>query len=246
MDRNEDHDRTDRLGSRTWPETEATSSSLLLLPLGATEQHGPHLPLATDTIIAGAWAAGVAARIDGAVAAPPLPFGSSGEHQHFAGTLSIGGPALHLVAIELARSAASSFGRLAFLSGHAGNDHTMRQVIEQLRDEGHDALHLVPTWATERFGPVDAHAGRIETSLMLHLRPELVRLERAEAGAVEPLTDLLDDLIASGVRAVSANGVLGDPAGASAEEGLRLLDDLIDRTVDRLTGPAPPRPSAPS
>lgn len=243
MDRQQDHDRTTRLGSRTWPETEATTPSLLLVPLGATEQHGPHLPLATDTLIAEAWAAGVAARIDRAVVAPPLPYGSSGEHQGFVGTLSIGGPALHQVIIELARSAASSFDRIAFLSGHAGNDGTLRQAVDQLRHEGHDAIHLVPTWPNGRFGPIDAHAGRVETSLLLHLRPDLVQLDRAEPGAVEPLAELLPDLVEHGVRAVSANGVLGDPAGASAGEGARLLDDLIERTATRLSEPPHGRPA---
>ncbi|MEL6982150.1 MAG: mycofactocin biosynthesis peptidyl-dipeptidase MftE, partial [Actinomycetota bacterium] len=208
--------------------------------LGATEQHGPHLPLATDTIIAEAWAVGVAERIEGAVAAPALPYGSSGEHQSFAGTLSIGGPALHHVAVELARSASPGFTRLDFLSGHAGNDGTLREVVDQLRHEGHDAIHLVPTWSTERFGPIDAHAGRVETSLLLHLRPDLVRLDEAEPGAVEPLSELLADLVRGGVGAVSANGVLGDPSGSTAEEGRRLLDDLIDRTVERLDRPEPP------
>src|SRR4051812_45881757 len=92
---------------------EATGD-LLVFPLGATEQHGPHLPLGTDTIIANA----LAASLD-AVVAPALPYGSSGEHAGFAGTLSIGRDALITVLVELVRS--SSFARVLFVSGHGGD-----------------------------------------------------------------------------------------------------------------------------
>jgi len=236
--RADDHAKNDRLGSRTWPETASNGASLLLVPLGATEQHGPHLPFDTDTIIATAWAERVAAAIDDAIVAPPLPYGSSGEHQAFPGTLSIGGPVLRQVVVELARSAANTFDRVVLLSGHAGNDSALRAATEQLGDEGHDIVHLVPTWSTDRFGPIDAHAGRTETSLLLHLAPGLVRLDRAEAGNTEDLTTVLERLVADGVAAVSPNGVLGDPGGASAQEGRILLDDLVDRTVEQLSRPS--------
>lgn len=212
-------------------------ASMLLIPLGASEQHGPHLPIETDTIIATAWADAVAARMDGAVVAPPLPYGSSGEHQDFPGTLSIGGPVLQQVVIELARSAAETFDRLVLLSGHAGNDGALREATGQLRHEGHDVLHLVPWWPTGSFGPIDAHAGRTETSLLLHLAPDRVRLELAEAGNTDDLADVLDRLMADGVAAVAPNGVLGDPGGATADEGRSLLANLVERTVERLSRP---------
>ncbi|MEM9561416.1 MAG: mycofactocin biosynthesis peptidyl-dipeptidase MftE [Actinomycetota bacterium] len=222
----------------TWSETtrpaDGSGRSTLLVPLGATEQHGPHLPLATDTLIARAWAEAVADRLPAAVVAPALPFGSSGEHQGFAGTLSIGGPALRLVVVELARSAAETFDRLVLLSGHAGNLGPLTEAADQLRYEGHDVIDLVPTWPAGRGFAVDAHAGRTETSLLLHLHPELVRLELAEPGRTDDLAELIERLMAEGVRAVAANGVLGDPTGASAEEGRRLFGDLVDRTVDTI------------
>ncbi len=238
MTRPNEHVQRSRLGPRTWPETASNNASALLIPLGATEQHGPHLPFETDTIIATAWADGVAAALDGAVAAPPLPYGSSGEHQAFPGTLSIGGPILRQVVIELARSAANSFDRVVLLSGHAGNRSALRTATDQLRHEGHDITDLVPTWPTGRFGPIDAHAGRTETSLLLHLAPHSVDLDRAEAGNTDALADVLDRLMTDGVAAVSPNGVLGDPAGASAEEGRILLADLVDRTVEQLSQPS--------
>src|SRR5689334_2633361 len=92
-------------------------AGVIVVPLGATEQHGPHLPLGTDTTIACALASGLAAARE-VVVAPALPYGSSGEHAGFEGTLSIGQAALELVLIELVRSAASP---VLFVSAHGGN-----------------------------------------------------------------------------------------------------------------------------
>src|SRR5205807_5160572 len=98
--------RLSRLGDARWTElTDRVSESLLVVPLGSTEQHGPHLPLSTDTDIAVALAERLAARRPHVVVAPALPYGSSGEHAGFAGTLSIGQAALEHVVIELVRSA---------------------------------------------------------------------------------------------------------------------------------------------
>ena len=190
--------------------TAAVTGDLLVVPLGATEQHGPHLPLGTDTIIATALAAlGFPPSI-----APALPYGSSGEHAGFAGTLSIGREALVGVLVELVRSAA--FERVLFVCAHGGNAEPLAAAVQQLREEGHAVWAWSPRWDG------DAHAGRVETSLMLALAPTLVGAAR-DAGNVEPLAALMPRLRAGGVRAVSPNGVLGDPAGASAEEGRALL-----------------------
>ncbi len=208
----------------------------LIVPLGATEQHGAHLPLNTDTVIATAWAEAVADRLSGAVVAPPLPYGSSGEHQSFPGTLSIGQDALRIVVVELVRSASHSFDRVVLLSGHAGNAAPLRAAAQQMRNEGHDVIDLFPTWS-DVFDvdgmpiPIDAHAGLTEVSLMLHLRPQAVDQSRAAAGAVEPVSTMLEELMAGGVAAVSPNGVLGDPRGADGDKGRRLLEDLVERTV---------------
>lgn len=203
----------------TWPEVEAraaTRSTTLLIPLGATEQHGPHLPLGTDTAIAVAIAEGAAAGVPGAIVAPALPYGSSGEHQGFAGTLSIGAEATELVLVEMARSATETFDRVLFVNAHGGNAAPLAAAVRRLRAESRD----VRAWSP-RFGG-DAHAGRTETSLLLALEAS-VRVEFAEAGNAAPLADLIDDLREDGVAAVSPNGVLGDPVGASAAEGRALL-----------------------
>jgi creatinine amidohydrolase len=223
-----------RLADATWPEVEAragAASTTLLVPLGATEQHGPHLPIGTDATIAVALAEGAAAEVPGAIVAPALPYGSSGEHQDFAGTLSIGAEATELVLIELGRSATETFDRVLFVNAHGGNVSPLTAAIRRLREESRD----VRAWSP-RFGG-DAHAGRTETSLMLALdarcgrpastpaerRSTAVRGELAEAGNTTPLADLIEALRAGGVCAVSENGVLGDPAGASAAEGRALL-----------------------
>ena len=187
---------------------------LLAVPVGATEQHGPHLPLTTDTDIAVA----LVRRLPGATAAPPLCFGSSGEHAGFPGTLSIGRPATLRVLIELGRSACESYAHVLFVSTHGGNAAPVARAVEYLRFEGRD----VRAWSP-RFGG-DAHAGRVETSLMLLLAPERVRMDLAEPGCTDDIGSLLPRLRREGVRAVSPNGILGDPTGATAAEGRELLE----------------------
>ena len=220
------------------PDGEPSRPSLVLLvPLGATEQHGPHLPLDTDTRIATAWATRLADRRDGLVVAPALPYGSSGEHQSFGGTLSIGADALTLVLVELIRSAAHHFAAVVLVNGHGGNAGPVADVVRRMTAEGHRVAGLAPRWDPTTVEALDAHAGRTETSLLLHLAPDLVDLDRAEVGEVAPLAQLMDRLRADGVGAVSANGVLGDPRGASVEEGAHLLEGLVTAalpTIDRL------------
>jgi creatinine amidohydrolase len=217
------------LADLTWPEAArlGAAGALLAVPLGSTEQHGPHLPLSTDTDIAVALATRLAARRPGVVVAPPVSYGSSGEHAGFAGTLSIGQHAVELVLTELGRSATGTFGHLVFVSAHGGNAAPARQAVARLRAESRDVLLWMPV---PRPGPdlplPDAHAGRTETALQLALTPGRVRAGLAEAGNTAPLSRLMPAMRASGIRAVSRNGVLGNPAGASAAEGARLLDQL--------------------
>lgn len=201
----------------------AGRARVLIVPLGSTEQHGPHLPVSTDSIIAEAWADAFAESIETpALVAPMLPYGAAGEHQSFAGTLSIGTEALVTVVIELCRSAAHRFDRIVVLSGHGGNADALHTAAHRLVAEAHRIDVVLPV-----LPGADAHGGRTETSLMLHLAPELVRLDLAERGATEPVAELLPRLRAGGVAAVSSNGVLGDPTGASAEEGRSILAALV-------------------
>ena len=121
-------------------------------------------------------------------------------------------------------SAARWASRLLIVNGHGGNLAPLTAAVDRLRCEGRDVVGWSASWSQG-----DAHAGRTETSLMLALRPSAVRLDSAVAGPTEPLPELLPRLRASGIAAVSASGVLGDPAGASAAEGERLLAELTAR-----------------
>jgi mycofactocin system creatininase family protein len=212
------------LADLAWPDAScAAAGAVLAVPIGATEQHGPHLPLTTDTDIAVALVRGLADARPDVVAAPPLAYGSSGEHAGFDGTLSIGREAVELVMVELARSASETFGRVLFVCAHGGNEAPLRRAEQRLRGEGRAVRAWLPGWSG------DAHAGRLETSLMLAIAPERVALGRATAGERTPLAELMPRLVGAGVRAVSPNGVLGDPAGASAAEGRALLAAEIAR-----------------
>ena len=207
------------LAELTW--TALPDRPVVLVPVGSTEQHGPHLPLETDTLIATAVARRLAADLDGFVA-PAVSIGASGEHQGFHGVLSIGTSALRLMLVELVRSLSLWTGRVVLVNAHGGNREALMLAVEQLRTEGHDVT-WVPCSATG-----DAHAGRTETSLLLHLAPWLVRPQHAEAGNTRPLGELITELVGGGVRAVSPNGVLGDPGGATAAEGARLFTDMVE------------------
>lgn len=232
-----------RLGDHTWTDLEAAPTPpLLLVPVGSTEQHGPHLPLDTDLRIAEALALRAAVRLrdgetdhqarhgtdadaaaDGVappsvLVAPGLTVTASGEHAGFPGTLSIGTTVLTDVVVELARSADWS-GGLVFVNGHGGNHEAMTRALATIEDEGRRAHAWWP-----RVRGADPHAGRTETSLMLALFPETVRRADAASGPVVPWARLRDQ----GVRAVSPSGVLGDPDGASTEEGRRVFEALVD------------------
>lgn len=211
------------LSATTSPDVPA--APLVLVPVGSLEQHGPHLPLDTDTVIADAVAHRVADRLDrtDVLVAPPVVYGASGEHQMFAGTASLGSEALSLLLIELTRSMRTWARDVVFVNAHGGNTTALTRAVGLLVAEGHSV-----GWVPCITDGADAHAGLTETSLMLHLRPEHVRLDCAEAGNTTPVGDLLPALVAGGVGAVSPNGVLGDPAGASPTLGERLLDLMTD------------------
>lgn len=203
----------------------AADGALLAVPLGSTEQHGPHLPLSTDTEIATALCAHlVEARTD-VLVAPPVPYGSSGEHAGFAGTLSIGQDVTEALVLELGRSACDTFAHVLFVSAHGGNAEPVSRAVTRLRAESRDVAVFLPKWDG------DPHAGRAETSLLLALRPHAVRPERMVAGDTRPMSELLPLLRSGGLRAVNENGILGDPTGAYADEGEALLAKLAAELV---------------
>lgn len=230
-----------RLGEATWNEVDAatrrmadddgTRSPILLIPIGSTEQHGPHLPLNTDTLVAEEIAGRALHRTTGLMLGPTISITASGEHAGFAGTLSIGTEVMSQVAIELGRSADWAAG-VVFVNGHGGNHEALARAVELLTAESRSVMSWWPKWRRRTDGgPPDLHAGRIETSLMLAIDPGLVRFELATDGPDLPLDDLLPRLRSDGVRSVSPSGVLGDPDGASGAEGERFISDFVDDLV---------------
>lgn len=199
----------------------------MIVPVGSLEQHGPHLPLDTDTRIAVA----VAEAVTDAWLAPAVAYGNSGEHEDFPGTVSIGAAALELLLVEYGRSACRWAERLLFVNGHGGNIPAVRAAAELLRYEARDVA-----WAPCASAGADPHAGRTETSILLHLDPSAVGDYRQIEPVSTPLAQLLPRLRTDGMRAVSPCGVLGDPAAATAAEGAAVLDamrvDLLAR-IDR-------------
>jgi mycofactocin precursor peptide peptidase len=203
----------------------AAAGAVLAVPLGATEQHGPHLPLSTDTDIAVALCQRLAAARDDVLVAPPVAYGSSGEHAGFPGTLSIGQAVLELLLVELGRSARLTFRHLLLVSAHGGNTGPVTRAVRRLREESHDVRLFVPRWDG------DPHAGHPETSMLLALDPSRVRMGRAAAGDRRPLAEVWPQLQSAGVAAVSESGVLGDPTRATAAAGRALLDELAAELI---------------
>jgi mycofactocin precursor peptide peptidase len=205
----------------------ATERPVVAIPVGSCEQHGPHLPLGTDTMIAGALAGRLAERRRDVpvLVGPALSVTSSGEHAGFAGTLSIGSAVTEATIVELARSADWASG-LVLVNWHGGNVGAVAEAVATIRAEGRNLLSWWP-----RIADGDAHAGRTETSIILALHPELVMPDRAVAGDVRPLAAIAGELHRHGVGAVSPSGVLGDPSDATLGEGRDLLDTLTDDLV---------------
>lgn len=221
------------LGANTWPDI--PDNAIVLVPLGSTEQHGPHLPFGTDSVIATAVAELAAPRVQlqtgqPVFVAPVLPYGASGEHQAFPGTISIGHDALRIVLIELIRSLSTWAQRIVFINGHGGNLPTLTAVIQQMQGEQHHVSTV--TCALE--SPTDAHAGHDETSVLMHLVPDHVQMDAIAPGNTQPLNAILADLMAHGVRPVSPTGVLGDPTTATPDHGERAMAALLDRVVQEI------------
>ena len=206
--------------SPTWPEV--PHNACVVIPVGSFEQHGPHLPLDTDTQIAAHLCTTAAHGINSVVIAPPLSITASGEHAGFPGTMSIGTEALTTVIVELVRSCAWAMG-VILVHGHGGNLAAVQRATTMLHSEQRNIASWWP-----RIQGADAHAGNTETSLMLAINPQSVRLEKFGIGNVQPMSELQHDLQTQGVKAVSENGILGNASTATAEHGEEMLTALTN------------------
>lgn len=214
-----------------------TTSAALIVPIGSTEQHGPHLPLDTDTRIATAVAREVARSLPPIWSlAPAVGYGASGEHESFPGTISIGTAALRLLLVEFGRSATNWASRVLFLNGHGGNTEALAGATALLRSEDRDVA-----WCPCIAEGADAHAGHTETSVLLHISPADVHSDHFERGNTAPLRELMPALRRGGVAAVSEVGVLGDPTTATDADGGRLFDEMVRQCADRIERWAPDR-----
>lgn len=202
-------------------------SPVVVLALGSWEQHGPHLPLDTDTRIASELVSRLARRVSWAIPGPALGIASSGEHAGFAGTLSVGGRVVADTVLEIVRSADWAAG-VAIVNGHGGNGPYLERAREIAVSEGRNLF----TWSPPLVDPRDSHAGYVETSVMMAIDPATVRLDEIECGTVVPLEDVLPRMREGGVISVSPSGVLGDPRRADASLGDDLLtsweNDLVE------------------
>ncbi|MEJ7800436.1 MAG: mycofactocin biosynthesis peptidyl-dipeptidase MftE [Ilumatobacter sp.] len=210
------------LGTMTWTEVDRP---ILVVPVGSCEQHGPHLPMHTDTVIATALADDLATRRGDCLVAPPITISASGEHAGFPGTLSIGTDVMADVVVELVRSSDWAVG-VVFVNGHGGNMTAMERAAAVCRDERRDVLMWWPSLPGS-----DPHAGHAETSLMLSIAPAEVRLDRTVAGPIPTL----DQLVRHGVQPLSDSGVLGDPTTANAADGEQLFRRLADQLAVTVT-----------
>lgn len=228
------------LEEMTWPEVEeslAAGRRTAVVAVGAVEQHGPHLPLLVDAARGDRLALEVARRLEGAVVAPTIRVGCSEHHMSFPGTLTVRRTTLEAICLDYAVSLARhGYTRVVFVPSHGGNFEPLAAMLSDLRaavapectvDAYTDLVGFMSLWedavrevAPELVGRVGGHADLAETSEMLVIRPELVRLDRAERGHVQRFdASLAERIFGEGFRAVTPNGVLGDPRGATAEIG---------------------------
>ena len=218
---------------------EAAPESLLVVPLGATEQHGPHLPVGTDSMLVEAVAErAVLALRDSfpVVLAPTLPVGSSAHHIPFGGTLSMTSLSFYGVLMDIGRSAASGgFRRMFYLNGHGGN-HELAQVVA--RDLGLElpvAVGAGSWWAMAYDALVEAgsptirtipgHAGGFETAAMMAMAGHLVREKRPSRPDLAPVNPPFRSDYRAEIHGSwkAIDGFTDNPAGASAELGARFL-----------------------
>lgn len=242
-----------RLEELTWLEVKSAIGDgfdTVVFAVGSTEQHGPHLPLSTDTVI-GEWLAqATASRHGRALVGSAIRVGCSEHHLAFPGTISVKSETLQGLLTSYTETLVKhGFRRVVIIPSHGGNFEDVAKVVGELRRRLPEKqivtfadlkkLVAVSHQASAHFGisaaASGAHAGEFETSIMLFLCPELVHMERAEEGFTGDIEPLIPDLIQHGLAKVTTNGILGDGRLADASRGesyLQVWLKLIWSEVD--------------
>jgi len=231
------------LAEAAWPDVAALDTDLAVVPVGSTEQHGPHAPLSTDTLAAEAVAAAGTDRYpDQIPIAPPVPVGVAEEHRHFAGTLWVREDTFRAYVREIVESLAGhGFERIVLVNGHGGNVAALREVAGRVTRDG-DAYVVPFTWFDAVDAPDVGHGGPVETALVRHVAPELVRedrLEEAVAGGSDGWGEWVSGVnLAFDSVEFAESGVVGDPREGDPERGEALLDAAAEALAALLSAVA--------
>jgi len=257
------------LDERPWTDVAerlAAGRRRLVVLLGSTENHGPHAPLGTDTLIARGVGERLARRLD-ALATPPLPFGNAAHHARYPGSINLSNRTLATVLCEVVTSVArQGFEAFVFLSGHGGNRVGIELAISELAIALPDVTlvhaHMLSVqtsaafearmrtaWPTPFSSPWGAHGGEQETAAVMAMAPALVDLAAApppiDMGAYLAATrDPAVTRVQRDLRAINPHGTWGDPRGASAEQGRLFMDTMADELAERVAPLLPPEGAA--
>lgn len=233
----------------TRPEVEeaiASGVDTVIITIGSTEQHGLHLPLGTDAIMGEALGQRVARALGDTLLAPGMRIGCSEHHMDFAGSLTLSRETFIGVVGDICRSLARhGFRHIVLLPTHGGNFAPLAKAVEAIRPElsGVNLIaftdlmafmdEIFQTGKARKVTPeqAGAHAGEFETSIMLYLRPDLVTMDQAQPGYVGDQLSIAPLVFEKGFRAVTENGVLGDPRDASAASGEAYMAAITDLLV---------------
>jgi creatinine amidohydrolase/Fe(II)-dependent formamide hydrolase-like protein len=239
------------LGHMTWQEV-ATSirqgTRVVIIPVASTEQHGPHLPLLTDSLMVESVAHTAAEQAGGVLVAPLIPYGTSDNHLDFPGTASLRLDTLRAVLVDVGRSLAGhGFDVVVFLNGHGGNSQALRAAAYDLRQTTGKVIAAIDWFAFIKDGYRHMeskymwHADESETSLMLHMHPSHVRMGLAvnEVPRSIPLFEFTHEALLTAkvdlglprTKAVVDSGTFGDAKMGTAAKGKVCVDEAIDGLV---------------
>jgi creatinine amidohydrolase len=229
-------------------------NTVIVLPAGAIEQHGPHLPCAVDSIISAGVVGHALARLPAGVPAfalAPITYGKSDEHLHFPGTMTLDGTTLLDTVTQIGESVyRSGFRKLLIVNGHGGQPQVMEMAARELRLRHGDYVvvphftwrvaHAAGQFMTDRERRLSMHAGHAETAILMALAPDTVRMQHAVANYPPefPCKTLSADgrpAAAWTARDFGPSGVIGDPLPATAEQGRVILDSLAESWARGIT-----------